>query len=137
MSTILVVDDDPISRSVVRRMLQNLGHAVLEAADGATATSLYKESLPDLILLDIVMPGKDGFETLIDIRSLHAQAKAIMMTASRGISVELQSQLGGFLSIPPLLLKPIDSQTLGRVVAEALANSATDGSANLELDARN
>ena len=61
---VLVVDDDPDQRAMMRRALERDGHEVLEAADGHAALALMTERPPDLVVLDLVMPGMDGFELL-------------------------------------------------------------------------
>ncbi|MBK7972690.1 MAG: response regulator [Deltaproteobacteria bacterium] len=60
-ATILVVDDDRLSRLVTSRFLRKAGFDVIEAADGETALTRVAESKPSLLLLDIVMPGLDGY----------------------------------------------------------------------------
>jgi putative two-component system response regulator len=59
-STILIVDDDPSSRGVLRQVMAQEGYAVLEAADGVEALALVNEQAPDLVLLDLRMPNLDG-----------------------------------------------------------------------------
>ena len=61
---ILLVDDEPDLRQMVRRYLQAEGFDVAEAANGETALQALKKSVPDMILLDIGMPGMDGFAVL-------------------------------------------------------------------------
>src|SRR6476646_5173529 len=65
---VLVVDDEPAIRLLCRVNLQAEGFSVKEAADGAAAMALAREWLPDLILLDVMMPGEDGFAVAERIR---------------------------------------------------------------------
>lgn len=65
---ILVVDDDPSMRLVLRTMLEQDGHLVEEAEDGATALSMFEHNPPDLVLLDAKMPGMDGFAVCAQLR---------------------------------------------------------------------
>jgi CheY-like chemotaxis protein len=68
VKTILVADDNTVSRELVREALENIGYRVVEAADGAEALAKAIESVPDLALLDIRMPVLDGYETLRAMR---------------------------------------------------------------------
>ena len=67
---ILVVDDDRLMRDSFRHALQESGFTVAEAADGSSALDAFTKFSPDLVLLDLVMPGMDGFATCQEIRSL-------------------------------------------------------------------
>ncbi len=69
---ILVVDDDATTRLVARGMLESCGCRVAECADGAEALAAFEREAPDLILLDVMMPGLDGFATCEAIRRLPA-----------------------------------------------------------------
>ncbi len=65
---VLVVDDSPTIRAVIGKMLAQNGHAVLKAADGESALEIARRDRPDLIFLDIVMPGMSGFAVLRALR---------------------------------------------------------------------
>ena len=66
---ILVVDDDPALRELLRRTLEREGYAVVEAADGRSALARIEERVPGLILLDLMMPHMNGFELLTELRA--------------------------------------------------------------------
>ena len=65
MARILIIDDEPNVRSMLRRMLHQAGHQVSEASNGAEGIKLYEQNQPDLIITDILMPEKEGIETII------------------------------------------------------------------------
>lgn len=69
MSQIIVVDDDPGVVYVVKRIMETAGHTVMSANSGVEALELLKEHKPDLILLDVMMPGMDGFEVCRTIKN--------------------------------------------------------------------
>lgn len=69
MNTCLVVDDSRVIRKVARRILEDLGFEVAEAADGIEALAWCSAVMPDLILLDWQMPGMDGMEFLLKLRA--------------------------------------------------------------------
>ena len=68
MATILLVEDDEQLRKWLRQLLENKGHDVLEAEDGNKALAHLNLERPDLIVLDIYLPDKDGLETMLDLR---------------------------------------------------------------------
>ena len=65
MARILIIDDEPNMRSMLRRMLHKAGHQVSEAGDGAEGIDSYERDPPDLVITDILMPKKEGIETII------------------------------------------------------------------------
>lgn len=79
-SQVLVVDDSPTIRAVLGKMLGQDGYIVLKAPDGETAISIARNELPDLIFLDIVLPGMSGFEVLRTLRrDPHTRSTPIVM----------------------------------------------------------
>jgi len=68
LQTLLLVDDSPINLELLKETLDGLGYLLFEASDGQTALELARQQLPDLILLDILMPGMDGFEVCRRLR---------------------------------------------------------------------
>jgi DNA-binding response OmpR family regulator len=81
MQRILVVDDDPSVTSVLKRGLAYEGFAVDTAADGVEGLRIARERTPDLVVLDIMMPGLDGLEVLRRLREADARLPVIMLTA--------------------------------------------------------
>ena len=77
---ILVVDDEPRMIRFIRMNLELEGYAVFEAADGVRALQQVRDTLPDLVILDVMMPELDGFETLQDLREF-SSVPVIMLTA--------------------------------------------------------
>lgn len=81
VARILVVDDDPRIRDVLRRGLTYEGFAVDTAGSGEEALRLAREQSPDLVILDILMPGLDGYEVLRRLRAADPQLPILMLTA--------------------------------------------------------
>jgi len=79
---VLVVDDEPHLCSALRRILEKEGYNVLTAPDGETALRLTREKKPDVILLDIVMPGTDGREVCQRVREFSTTTQIIYFTAT-------------------------------------------------------
>ena len=77
---ILVVDDDPSSTEVFHDFLESKGYTVVEAHSGREALERYSLERPDLVLLDMMMPGMSGLVTLRELKALDPQAQVIMLT---------------------------------------------------------
>ncbi len=81
MTTVLVVDDDPTVREVVATYLRRDGLEVLEAADGPTALAADADAAPDLVVLDLMLPGLDGLEVFRRMRARRGGVPVVMLTA--------------------------------------------------------
>jgi DNA-binding response OmpR family regulator len=109
---VLVADDDPNIRLLIGAALEQFGFSVAEAEDGLQALSLVDTLKPVIILLDVIMPGTDGFETCAAIRSAKngAAVPVIMMTALNDVeSIRLPYEAGA----TDFITKPINWQILG------------------------
>ena len=81
MQRILVVDDDPAVTSMLKRGLSYEGYAVLVASAGHEGLELAREHPPDLVILDVMMPGMDGLQVLERLRAADAQLPILLLTA--------------------------------------------------------
>ena len=68
MARILVIDDEDLARFTLRKFLQSAGHIVLEAKDGKEGLALLNKDPCDLVITDIIMPEKEGLETILELR---------------------------------------------------------------------
>ena len=84
MQRILIVDDDPSVTSVLKRGLSYAGFVVDTAASGAEALDIARERYPNLVVLDVMMPGMDGLEVLRRLRAADAQLPVLLLTARDG-----------------------------------------------------
>lgn len=92
---ILLVDDEPATLQLVRRLLQADGHDIYEAIDGEQAVQMFDAIRPDLVLLDVVIPKKDGLEVLGELRQRDKMAGIIMVSALTSEQLAVKSMLGG------------------------------------------
>jgi len=92
---ILLVDDEPATLQLVRRLLQADGHDIYEAIDGEQAVQMFDAVHPDLVLLDVVIPKKDGLEVLVELRQRDKMAGIIMVSALTSEQLAVKSMLGG------------------------------------------
>ncbi len=81
MPKVMIVDDSLFMRNRLAKLLNESGYETVVACDGVDAVRVYAEAKPDVVLMDITMPRKDGLEALAEIRQLDPTAKAIMLTA--------------------------------------------------------
>ncbi|KAF5034429.1 Transcriptional regulatory protein ZraR [anaerobic digester metagenome] len=117
MEKILVVEDDTISRRIIREILSRSGYEVFEAEDGAQGLESFKANKPDLVLTDYQMPVMNGLRVLSEIRNLQPAVPVIMLTGFGDIALIIKSiQLGAF----DFLEKPINTPQLKEVIASAL-----------------
>jgi DNA-binding response OmpR family regulator len=107
-ATVLVVDDDADMRGLVRRLLERAGYAVREAEDGRAALRELFAAAPDLVLLDVMMPGLDGWTTLERIREV-SEVPVIMLTSR---DTELERVRGLSRGADDYLAKPFGRQEL-------------------------
>jgi DNA-binding response OmpR family regulator len=119
MTTVLVVDDEPIVREVVARYLKREGYRTLEAADGNRARELVEQGTPDLVVLDLMIPGTDGLALCRWIRS-SSQLPVIMLTA-RG--EEVDRIVGLELGADDYVTKPFSPRELVARVRTVLRRS--------------
>ncbi|HEX3267881.1 MAG TPA: response regulator transcription factor [Gaiellaceae bacterium] len=114
MTSILVVDDDDDIRALVGELLERAGHGVIAAPDGESALKLFYSQQPDLVVLDVSMPGLDGWEVLNRIREL-SDVPVLMLTAR---AEELEKVRGLRAGADDYVTKPFGRQEfLARVDA--------------------
>ncbi|MGH3681969.1 MAG: response regulator transcription factor, partial [Natronosporangium sp.] len=119
--TVLVVDDDPTVSDVVSRYLERAGYRVTRAADGAAALAEFRRHRPDLVLLDLMLPGIDGLEVCRRLRELSGQVPVIMLTA---LGEEADRVLGLQLGADDYVTKPFSPRELVLRVQSVLRRAA-------------
>jgi CheY-like chemotaxis protein len=81
MAKILIIDDSLLSRRMLRKILEEKNHQVIEASDGYSALEIYSLENPHLVMLDLTMPGMNGFEVLKKLKAINSNAKVVVATA--------------------------------------------------------
>lgn len=117
--SVLVVDDEPMARTLLRLMLVRAGFDVVEAEDGFDALDKLKDGSPDVMILDVMMPGIDGFVVCETVRSTPrtSDLPIIMLSAKTDLeSVNKGLELGA----DKYLTKPISPEELTRQVRDVL-----------------
>jgi len=118
--TVLVADDEPNILISLEFLMKREGHRVLVARDGNAALELIRSERPALVLLDVMMPGKSGFEVCQAVRADESLAgvKILMLTA-KGRDTDLAQGLG--LGADGYMTKPFSTQELAARVRDMLA----------------
>ena len=117
MGAILIVDDDPRLRQSFEKLLTAEGHTVWTAPDGETALGLVKASPPDVVIMDIRMPGMSGLETFKAIHQIEPKLPVIIMTAFGTTETAIETtKLGAF----DYVLKPFEIPDILALIAKAL-----------------
>src|ERR1700678_957903 len=116
MSRVLHIEDDPRNRLLVRKLLSADGHEVIDAADGLEGVKLAMAQLPDLVLVDLNIPGRDGYEVTLRLRS---------ETALRGIPIvaitaEGDKETSYAVGCDGFVQKPIDARQFASLMRQYL-----------------
>lgn len=110
---ILIVDDDPFACDILRKFLVGKGYQAVLTYRSGNATALYRQEWPDVVLLDIRMPGKDGLEILQEIKAMDPRANVIIVTAVRDDAVAKRAKAEGALEY---VKKPINPHILEQLL---------------------
>ena len=125
MASVLVVDDEADIRSLVRELLERAGHDVVEAGDGNEGLRAFFLARPDLVVLDVSMPGLDGWGTLERIREL-SDVPVVMLTAQAQELAKVRGLRGG---ADDYITKPFGRQELLARVEANLRRPRSDTAA--------
>jgi DNA-binding NtrC family response regulator len=124
--TILVVDDEASQRDLLGGFAATLGYSVREACSGEEALESIRESLPDMVLLDVRLPGINGIETLSQIRVMAAELPVLLVTAFADLRQAVAAMKGG---ADDYLSKPVDLDELRAAIVDVLGEPETSMSA--------
>ena len=118
--TILIADDEPNIRQLVAFTLRRRGYIILEAGDGTTALEQIREQIPDLVILDVMMPGLTGIAVVQQLAAEPATAAIpVILLSAKGQGVEIEEGLASGARL--YLVKPFSPRELAERVAEVLA----------------
>ena len=123
MGRILVVDDEEIIRFTLRQMLEKAGHEVVEAANGLEALKSFEELEVDLVITDIIMPEKEGIETIVELLRRRPELKIIAVSGGGRTHNLDYLQIAERFGANGTLAKPLDRQAVVDTVARALGSA--------------
>jgi len=120
VSRILIIDDDSQVREVLRKMLERAGYGVMDAPDGNVGMKLHRKAPADLIVTDIVMPGKEGLSTIKELKQNSPEVKIIAISGGGSIGPEEYLEMARRLGVNQTLSKPFGSRELLEAVRALL-----------------
>ncbi|WP_428939355.1 response regulator transcription factor [Fontivita pretiosa] len=123
---LLLCDDSPVERMALGHYLRRQGYAVDEAGDGKSAIEHLKNREVDLVLLDLQMPGVDGFDVLSYLQQ-HRRGLPVILLSGMPLD-QIQQKIHGLpmRELPPLFLKPVDLEQLLQVLELQLSGQLPD-----------
>lgn len=121
MAKILLIDDDPLILTFMGRILEPMGHAVAGVTSSINALSHFQTHRPDVSIVDVWMPGQDGFETMKAIRKIDPAAKVIVCSGHPSYFGRRVSQVAAERAATAFLEKPFDPKGLVDLLLRVLS----------------
>ena len=121
MSSVLVIDDDPAICLVIQQVLQRRGFEVSTAGDGQSGLQRFAELNPDLVIVDILMPGKEGIATILEMREAQPDARILAMTGGGSFAANEVLRIAELVGADNSLKKPFAPTELVATVERCLA----------------
>ncbi|HEX4193911.1 MAG TPA: response regulator [Stellaceae bacterium] len=121
MKKILVIDDNMVVRNTIVQILESEGYEVISAEDGRRGLFVFRSEKPDLVVTDIIMPEKEGIETIRDIRGEVPDAKIIAISGGGRIGNTDFLKIARQLGASDIVAKPLDPDHFLDVVKNCLA----------------
>ena len=131
MPKILIVDDEIDIAKSIQYVVQQEGFVAIIAQDGIQALNLYQDAKPDLILLDVMMPGLDGFEVCRKIRATDTKTPILMLTAK---SSEIDTVVGLELGANDYIAKPVRLREIVARIKSQLRDNKQDVKTNSKIE---
>lgn len=118
---ILLVDDNDQLRRLLARVLDRAGYRVIEARHGGEALAHQRREPADLVITDLIMPEKEGIETILELRQVNPQTRIIAMSGGGRVNATDYLTLAAALGASRTMAKPFSEEELLTAVREALA----------------
>lgn len=121
VNSVLVIDDDPVFCRVVAEILEKDGYAVETVGDAQSGISRFGEMQPDLVIVDILMPGKEGIATILELREANPDARIMAITGGGNFTAGDVLRIAELLGADNSLKKPFEPAALLANVRRCLA----------------
>jgi CheY-like chemotaxis protein len=123
---ILVIDDEPTTLDLLRRVLELKGYDVSTARNGQEGVELFQQQPSDLVITDMVMPVKDGLQTILDLRSDVPELPVIAISGGGTISKERYLAIAAYLDKVVTIAKPFSLEEITEAVEKLLLTPISD-----------
>lgn len=123
---ILIIDDEPTALDLLRRILEMNGYEVLAAENGQEGLELFQQHPCDLVITDMVMPVKDGLQTILDLRSKVPDLPVIAISGGGTISKERYLAVAGYLDRVITIAKPFAIEDITEAVENLLLDQSSE-----------
>ena len=120
MEKILVIDDEPVIRVLLRQLFEKKSYTVFEACDGKEGLDLYKKETPDVVVTDLIMPEEEGLSVIKKIRKMEPDAKIIAISGGGMGSAEVYLKLAKTMGAQYVFQKPFDAREMLSTVENML-----------------
>jgi DNA-binding response OmpR family regulator len=120
LAHILIIDDDPQILNMLGQTLKREGHEVLEALDGKEGLKLYRENPTELVITDLIMPEKEGIETIMELQRDFPDVKIIAISGGGDNGADQYLSIARMLGVERTFAKPIERSELLKAVRELL-----------------
>ena len=130
MERILVIDDEPHILLMVKKMLERAGYEVDLASNGSEGLRLFSKLSPGLVITDIIMPEKEGLETIMEMKRISSELKIIAMSGGGKISADNYLETAKIFGSSLLIEKPLSQKQLLSYVEELVGPGQGEPSKN-------
>lgn len=123
MARILIIDDNPHLLAALRQLLTLTGHTIIDVPNSSVGIAMHKKNPFDLIITDIVMPGKEGISTIMELKRDYPDLKIIAMSGGGGHEPYGYLDIAGRVGADRTVAKPFSSEALIETINELLSES--------------
>lgn len=120
MAKVLIVDDEDVLREALRLALERDGHEVCEASDGDSGTRMFREKRADLVITDLIMPQKEGIETIRELRRSCPRVKIIALSGRGGVAINANLERARRVGADMAIQKPCQLEEVREAVRRLL-----------------
>ena len=124
MQKILIIDDEPHILMMLKKMMEKAGYEIDLAANGKEGMELFQKSPSDLVITDIIMPEKEGLETIREMKRMQPKLKIIAMSGGGKISAENYLETASIFGATRIIQKPFTQNDMVSAVRELMGSDS-------------